>query len=97
MCSLGSRNCSWFADQPTSICSNPIKKTTLPQNSALKRCSRVETQHRVLENTLNMGSCFTWIKMILFKTKREGVQTRREPDARSQNDHVVNVAWARSV
>ena len=35
--------------------------------------------------------------MILFETKREGVQMRREPDARSQNDHVVNVAWARSV
>ena len=63
MCSLGSRNCGQFADQATSICSKPIKKTILPRNSALKRCSRVETpQHRVLENTLNMGSYFSWIK-----------------------------------
>ena len=40
-----------------------------------------------------MGSYFTWIKMILFETRCKGVQTRCEPDARSQNNHVVNVAW----
>ena len=98
MCSLGSRNCGRFADRATSICSKTYKKTILPRNSALKRCSRVETpQHRVLENTLNMGSILHGLKTVLFETKREGVQTRREPDARSQNDHVVNVAWARSV
>ena len=52
-------NCSRFTDWP-------IKKTILPWNSALKRCSGVETpQHRVLENTLNMGSYFTWIRMIV--------------------------------
>ena len=72
MCSLGSGNCSWFTDWATSICSKPIKKTTLPQNSALKTCSRVETpQDSVLENTLNMGSYFTWIKIILFKARCE--------------------------
>ena len=35
--------------------------------------------------------------MILFETRREGVQTRCEPDLRSQDDHVVNVAWAQAV
>ena len=61
-------------------------------------CSRVETpQHRVLDISLNMGFYFTWIKMILFKTRHEGVQTQCEPDVRSQNDHMVNVAWARAM
>ena len=84
MCSLGSRNCSWFADRATSICSKTYKKTTLPWNSALKRCSRVETlQLRVLENTLNMGSYFTWIKMILFKTRCKGVQTQPQKSEQS--------------
>ena len=68
------------------------------QNSALKRCSRVETpQHRVLENTLNMAYYFTWIIMILFEARCKGVQTQHKPDARSQNDHVVNVAWGQTV
>ena len=44
-----------------------------------------------------MGSHFTWIKMILFKAKHEGVQTQCEPDTRSQNNHVVNVAWAQAM
>ena len=60
--------------------------------------SRVETpQHRVLENTLHMGSYLTWIKMILLKLRCEGVQMRCQPDMRSQRDHVVNVAWARTM
>ena len=85
-------------DWATSICLKTYKNTIPPQNGALKRCSRVETpQHRVLENTLNMGSYFTWIKMIVFKEKHKGVQMRHEPDARSQNDHVVSVVWARAV
>ena len=95
MCSLGSRNCGRFTDQATSICSKPIKKRTLSQNSALKGCSRVETpQHRVLENTLNMGSYFTWIKMILLEARHKGMQMQCEPDVRSQNNQMVNVAWA---
>ena len=58
-----------------------------------KRRSRVETpQHRVLENTLNMGSYFTWIQMILCKARHKGVQTQCKPNVRSQNDHMVNVA-----
>ena len=62
------------------------------------RCFRVETpQHRVLESTLNMGFYFTWIKMILFKTSHKGVQTQCKPDTRSQNDQVVNVAWAQAM
>ena len=47
-------------------------------NTTTKQCTkqvfsiRVETpQHWVLENTLNMGSYFTWIKMILFKARCE--------------------------
>ena len=48
---------------PLQYARKPIKKTILPQNSALKRCSRVETpQHRVLENTLNMGSILHGLK-----------------------------------
>ena len=94
MCSLGSRNCGQFADWATSICSKTYKKTILPQNSALKRCSRVETpQHRVLENTLNRGYYFTWTKTILFKARHKGMQTQCKPDIRSQDDHMVNVAW----
>ena len=32
--------------------------------------------------------------MILFEARHEDVQMRHKPDARSQNDHMVNVAWA---
>ena len=35
--------------------------------------------------------------MILFETRCKGVQTQHKPDTRSQNDHVVNVAWAWAV
>ena len=35
--------------------------------------------------------------MILFEVRHEGMQTQHEPDVRSQNDHVVNVVWARAV
>ena len=82
MCSLGSRNCGQFADWATSICSKTYKKTILPRNSALKRCSREETpQHRVLENTLNMGSILHGLEWFYSRwdvkaCKRDTSQTR---------------------
>ena len=49
----------------------------LPRNSALKRCSRVETpQHRVLENTLNMGSILHGLKQFYVQA---GNNTRNRP------------------
>ena len=89
MCSLGSRNCGRFMDWATSICSKTYKKTLLPWNSALKRCSRVETpQHRVLENTLNMGSILHGLKW--FYSRRD---TKACKHNASQMWEVRTITW----
>ena len=47
---------------------------SIQNNPGKVKTSRVETpQHRVLENTLNMGSYFTWIKRIIFEARHEGI------------------------
>ena len=66
-----------------------IKKTILPQNSVLKRCSRVETpQHRVLENTLNMGSILHGLKW--FYSRWDAKVCKRDA---SQMQEVRTIMW----
>ena len=77
------------SDWATSICSKTYKKTILPQNSALKRCSRVETsQHRVLENTLNMGAILHGLKW--FYLRRDAKACKHDV---SQTWEVRMITW----
>ena len=74
---------------PLQYAQKPIKKTILPQNSVLKRCSRVETpQHRVLESILNMGSILHQLKW--FYSRQDAKACKRDA---SQMREVRAITW----